>query len=183
MHQRGRPARPAIRPLLVFLLLLHRRWGVFRGSNVVCVFRTPMQEGVGDSVNSFAFDGMRVKAWIHGQVCVSTPVMLWIPSRGSLIWWGGPELDGKAVAPRGVEDFLTCLLVHQNPQPYGENWTRGDTISCVLDLHHGTIRFFRNGIDLGNRLFCFLCFRACLLYRVQGSSTRILNGCFFLISC
>ena len=37
---------------------------------------------------------------------------------------------------------------HVNHHAYGQHWVAGDTIGCGIDLDSGTMRFFRNGVDL-----------------------------------
>jgi Kip1 ubiquitination-promoting complex protein 1 len=37
-----------------------------------------------------------------------------------------------------------------NAAPYGDRWTAGDVITCGIDMDTGTIKYWRNGKDLGD---------------------------------
>lgn len=66
---------------------------------VKCKFS--QEEGVGDTENSYAYDGSRQRKW------------------------------------------------NKTTQRYGESWCTGDVITCTLDCDEGSVRFYRNGKDLG----------------------------------
>ncbi|XP_063387876.1 E3 ubiquitin-protein ligase RNF123-like [Cydia fagiglandana] len=64
-----------------------------------CLFS--MDTGVGDTANSYGYDGGRVRKW---NVATS---------------------------------------------PYGQAWLPGDVIGSCIDLDHGTLEYFRNGVSMG----------------------------------
>lgn len=46
-------------------------------------------------------------------------------------------------------DGRRCMRWHASNNAYGERWAPGDVIGCCLDLDAGSMRFYRNGKDLG----------------------------------
>ncbi|XP_076313486.1 E3 ubiquitin-protein ligase RNF123-like isoform X1 [Tachypleus tridentatus] len=64
------------------------------------------EKGVGDTPDSFAFDGSRIQKW------------------------------------------------NVTSHKYGEPWSLGDIIGCVIDLDNGKMAFYRNGVSLGEAFNC-----------------------------
>ncbi|KAL4425495.1 hypothetical protein ABPG75_009511 [Micractinium tetrahymenae] len=46
-------------------------------------------------------------------------------------------------------DGRRLMRWHSSNNAYGEHWAAGDVVGCCLDLDAGTMRFYRNGRDLG----------------------------------
>ena len=105
------------------------------------------EDGVGDSSDSYAFDGRRVRC-VLDLTLNSADVRRLIARPGSLT---RASRFARSLVRSFARSLVRSFVRKWNGQsiPYGSHWTAGDVIGCAVDFDAGEVRYYRNGKDMG----------------------------------
>ncbi|MGH0184237.1 UNVERIFIED_CONTAM: hypothetical protein FKN15_014396 [Acipenser sinensis] len=99
--------------------------------------RFNQEEGVGDTADSYAYDGNRVRKWNVTTTNYGKP------------WAAGDIVSCDVIVvfpqPWAAGDIVSFDVIFVFPQ----SWAAGDIVTCLIDLDEGTISFCLNGQSLG----------------------------------
>lgn len=109
---------------------------------------------MGDNQYSYAYDGRRKMRCVRaGRPCSRLVASLAEQQAGGAASSGmcnsSPSFTCVPSCPPPHPSQPIRNSWHVSNVPYGEQWCAGDVIGCCLDLDAGTMRFQRNGADMG----------------------------------